>query len=136
MHTDIFDSNVDNSTTPKQNRKPWTSITIDYENGDLGASTAEVVTTVNDPLNVADGYNVQQLQRQSPDFIPIFDYLEQGILPGDDKAARKLVFEAEHFVIKGGIWYHIFHPRTKRLHEVKPIIQQLCVPNVLREELL
>ena len=136
MHTDIFDSNVDNSTTPKQNRKPWTSITIDYENGDLGASTAEVVTTINDPLNVADGYNVQQLQRQSPDFIPIFDYLEQGILPDDDKAARKLVFEAEHFVIKDGILYHIFHPRTKRLHEVKPIIQQLCVPNVLREELL
>jgi len=57
-------------------------------------------------------------------------------LPDDDKAARKLVFEAEHFVIKDFILYHIFHPRTKRLHEVKPIIQQLCVPNVLREELL
>jgi len=42
----------------------------------------------------------------------------------------------EHIVIKNGILYHIFHPRTKRLHEVKPIIQQLCVPNVLREELL
>ena len=81
VHTDIFDSNVHNTTTPKQNRKPWTSITIDYENDDLGASTAEVVTTINDPLNVTDGYNVQLLQRQSPDFIPIFDYLEQGILP-------------------------------------------------------
>jgi len=136
VHTDIFDLNVDNTTTPKKNRKPWTSITIDYENDDLGASTEEVVTTINDPLNVADGYNVQQLQRQNPDFIPIFHYLEQGILPNDDKAARKLVFEVEHFVIKDGILYHIFHPRTKRLHEVKPVIQQLCVPNVLREELL
>jgi len=68
VHTIIFGLNVDNTTTPKKNRKPWTSITIDYENDDLGASIEEVVTTINDPLNVADGYNVQQLQRQSPDF--------------------------------------------------------------------
>ena len=68
-----------------------------------------MVTTINGPLNVADGYNVQQLHRQSPDFIRIFDYLEQGILPVDDKAARKIVFEAEHFVINDGILYHIFH---------------------------
>ena len=60
----------------------------------------------------------------------------KAFFPDDDKAARKLFFEAEHIVIKDGILYHIFHPRTKRLHEVKPIIQQLCVPNVLREELL
>jgi len=46
------------------------------------------------------------------------------------------VFEAEHFVTKDGILCHIFHPRTKCLHEVKPIIQQVCLPNVLREELL
>ena len=57
-------------------------------------------------------------------------------MPDDDKAARKLVFEAEHFVIKDSILYHIFHPPSKRLHEMKPIIQQLCVPNVLWEELL
>jgi len=81
VHSDIFDLNVDNTTTPKKNRKPWTSITIGYENDDLGTSTEEVVPTINDPLNVADGYNVHQLQRQSPDFIPIFDYLEQGICP-------------------------------------------------------
>ena len=75
MHTDIFDLNLDNTTTAKNNRKPWTSITIDCENDDLGASAEEVVTTINGPLNVADGYNVQQLHRQSPNFIPIFDYL-------------------------------------------------------------
>ena len=62
-------------------------------------------STVSPPIhkrtvNVADGYNVQQLQRQSPDFIPIFDYLEQGILPDDHKAARKLVFEANILLLK------------------------------------
>jgi len=36
VHTDIFDF-VDNTTTPKKNRKLWTSITFDYENDDLGA---------------------------------------------------------------------------------------------------
>ena len=79
VHTDILDSNVDKTMKLKKNRKPWTSITFDYENDDLAASAEEVLTTINDPLNVADGYNIQQLQRQSPDFIPILDYLEQGI---------------------------------------------------------
>ena len=36
VHTDIFDF-VDNTTTPKKNRKLWTSIMFDYENDDLGA---------------------------------------------------------------------------------------------------
>jgi len=35
-----------------------------------------------------------------------------------------------------GILYHLHHPRTIRLNEVKPVIQQLCVPDVLREDLL
>jgi len=47
--------------------------------------------------------------------IPIFDYLEQGILSDDEEAARKLVFVAEHFVIKDGTLYHIFSPTNQTL---------------------
>jgi len=44
--------------------------------------------------------------------------------------------QAENFQIIDGLLYHLYHPRTKRLNEIKPVIQQLCVPDVLREKLM
>ena len=41
-------------------------------------------------------------------FYTYFDYIENGTLPEDDKAARKLIFESEQFVINDGIVYNIF----------------------------
>ena len=79
---------------------------------------------------------MSELQRQCLDFIPIFDYIENGVLPEDDKAARKLIFESEQFVIDDGILYHIFHPRTKRLDQIFPVVKQLCIPRSLREQLM
>ena len=93
-------------------------------------------TSINEIADITDGYNMSELQRQCPDFIPTFDYIENGTLPEDDKAARKLIFESEQFVIDDGILYHIFHPRTKRLHQIFPVVKQLCIPRSLREQLV
>ena len=41
-------------------------------------------TSVNEIADITDGYNMSELQRQCPDFIPIFDYIENGTLPEDD----------------------------------------------------
>jgi len=47
-----------------------------------------------------------------------------------------VLLEAENYQIVDGILYLLHFHRTKRLAEVKPVIQQFCVPEVLREELL
>jgi len=39
-------------------------------------------------------------------------------------------------VIDNGILYHLLCPRTKRLDKMMPVIQQLCLPKVLREKLM
>jgi len=46
-----------------------------------------------------------------------------------------LILKSEHFQIIDGLLYHLYFPRTKRLNEIKPMLHQLCVPDVLREDL-
>ena len=57
-------------------------------------------------------------------------------MPQEEKTARKIVFESEQFIIDDGTLYHLFHPRTKRMDEIVPIVKQLCIPRILREELM
>ena len=80
--------------------------------------------------------DIHKLQHESKDLQPILHWLEEGRLPNCDKEARRIILLSEHFQIVDGILYHLHHPRTKHLNEVEPVIQQLCVPDVLREDLL
>ena len=80
--------------------------------------------------------DIRTLHYESRDLQPIFSWLEEGLLPDSDKDARRVILQAEHFQVVDGLLYHLFYPRTKRLNEIKPVILQLCVPAVLREELL
>jgi len=57
-------------------------------------------------------------------------------LPQSDKEARQLILRSEHFQIIDGLLYHLHFPRTKQLNEINPILHQLCVPDVLRKDLL
>ena len=81
-------------------------------------------------------HDVAKLQRECLDYKPIFEYIEEGILPQEEKTARKIVFESEQFIIDDGTLYHLFHPRTKRMDEIVPIVKQLCIPRILREDLM
>jgi len=47
-----------------------------------------------------------------------------------------VILEAENYQIVDGVLYHLHFPRTKRLGEIKPVIQQLCIPEILRHDLL
>jgi len=49
-------------------------------------------------INIPDGQDIQDLQKKCPDFVPIFDYLEVGQLPADDKAARKLIWSQNNLL--------------------------------------
>ena len=81
--------------------------------------------TVMIDLWAAQGRNIQQLQHESKDLLPILDWLEHGILPQTDKEARQLILRSEHFQIIDGVLYHLHFPRTKRLNIIKPILHQL-----------
>ena len=81
-------------------------------------------------------HNLAKLQHETKDLQPILKWLENGILPTSDDEARRIILTAEHFRIVDRIFYHLHYPRIKRLHKIKPVIQQLCVPDVLREEIL
>jgi transposase InsO family protein len=70
-----------------------------------------------------------------PDFAPFYSYLSDGTLPSDDQQARRIVLEAQHFVLDNGILYHLYTPRTKRLDRAYAIVKQLCVPTQFRPEI-
>ena len=116
----------------------WHEITFEYAYTEPYMTQSETLNVVEQEVgtDITDTCDIQTLQRKCPDLIPFFQYLEDGVLPQDDKAARKLVFEAEQFVIDNGVLYHIFHPRSKRIDQVKPVIKQLCLPRELREPVL
>jgi hypothetical protein len=54
-----------------------------------------------------------ELQRQCLDFQHIYAYLDQGILPDDNKLARKVNIESRQFNLLNNIIYHWYQRRTK-----------------------
>jgi len=122
----------DASATPRR----WTEIHFEYEADEELMKLREHSAEIKAITDLRDEQDIEHLQRQCPDFIPIFDYIEQRKLPTDDKAARKLILESENFVIEHGVLYHTFSPRSKRLDKMTPIVHQLCVPRERREHLL
>ena len=49
--------------------------------------------------------NIEE-QYQDPDFKPIIDYLQKGVLPEDDKVARKIVLHNDNFDVIDGLLQH------------------------------
>ena len=77
-----------------------------------------------------------QMQRDSPDFSLIIDYLLNNTLPDDEKMRRKVVAEAEHYeILTDGLLYHFGQRRCKGKN-ADSIIKQLCLPKVLRADVL
>jgi hypothetical protein len=71
-------------------------------------------------------------QADCPDFAPIIAYLKDGRLPQDAKQARRIVAESQDFVIENQALYHLFTPRTKRLHREYAVIKHICIPTQYR----
>jgi len=68
-----------------------------------------------------------------PDFSTIFSYLKTKMLPQDDDLARKIMLEAENYVIQDDLLYHLFTPRAKKIERAFAIVKQLCIPTGYRE---
>jgi len=116
----------------RQNRGLITSLDEESDEVEDGSNFVVDITQDTGSTDLSQQHDVAKLQRQCPDYKPIFEYIEEGILPQDEKTARKTVFESEQFIIDDGTLYHLFHPRTKRMDEIVPIVKQLCIPRILR----
>ena len=66
---------------------------------------------------------------------PIIDYLTSGVLPEDDKAARRLILESQDFIVANETLYHLYYPRGKG-HKSDRLIRQLVVPQILPHDVL
>ncbi|VDH94009.1 protein SFI1, partial [Mytilus galloprovincialis] len=77
-----------------------------------------------------------QLQRNCPDFKPIFDYKLKGLVPDEVQKARSLVAKAYHYEIIEGILYHMVSENSRKLPPGHNFIKQLCVPAVRRHDVM
>jgi len=68
------------------------------------------------------------------DFGDLMRYIRDGRLPNDDDQARRVVLEAQHYVVEDGALYNLFTPRTKHLDRVQAVMRRLCIPAPFRED--
>ena len=75
---------------------------------------------------------IRQEQMRDTVLGPYIDYLIQGELPESDKAARKLVLEAnDYFLDENGVLKHLIYPPGKG-HRVERAVPQLAIPLSMR----
>lgn len=78
---------------------------------------------------------VSRLQLNDAQAAPLIQYLQQGILPADQRIARRIMLDAQDHVIDNQILYHLWYPRGPgHLHE--RVVRQLVVPHALRNDVL
>ena len=97
----------------------------------VGAIETLVVTDSEECLPLPGGGEMEKLkisQKQDPDLVPMCQYLGSDVLPTDEKVARKIVTESQHFELIQGVLY--FEPAASA--------GRLCVvvPKGLRDALL
>ena len=51
--------------------------------------------------------DIQQLQPQDSELVPIISYFEDGNLPEDDQLARRIVLENNHFTVIDGLLFFV-----------------------------
>ena len=127
------------TTRPQQNSQHRSDHTINMPRlHALQSTTGDVQTpdprqNFNFPEITKD--ELIELQGEDPYCQPLLAFKRHGALPQDDKLARKLVLEAEDYVLIEGLLHHLWYPPGKGPKEER-VIQQLVLPLKLRERVL
>ena len=58
---------------------------------------------------------LRESQRADPELKLIFDYLEEGVLPTEEKQAKELVLGKSQLVITDGVLYHLEKDKSLRI---------------------
>jgi len=101
--------------------------------GDSG--TADDVLS-GDPCN---GQLDLQTQHRDDQLAMTIDYLQQGILPADNKQARRIVITSEDFTIKKNLLLHLGTKRQKRArtsNRDQSVTEQVCIPGHMQPTIL
>jgi hypothetical protein len=109
-------------------------VQLDFDYTDYETSYCAAITD-SPPAKLPTLEDFRKTINTCPDFAPFYSYLSDGTLPSDDQQARRIILEAQHFVLDNGILYHLYTPRTKRLDRAYAIVKQLCVPTQFRPEI-
>ena len=84
---------------------------------------------------ILDPGTLKDLQQKDPYCKPLLDYKLQGTLPQDDKDARKVLLEAEDYILQDGILHHLWYAPGKGPKQDR-VIKQVVIPLQLRDTLL
>ena len=71
--------------------------------------------------------DLEKLQREDPEWGTMIQYLEEGMLPTDEVAARKTAISSKQFCILEGKLYHLYNPKSEKVGIVYPVFKQLFV---------
>ena len=63
--------------------------------------------------DVSQSFSLEQLQRADPGLSHLFRYLEDAVLPTNEKVAKSIVLESVMFGILDGILYMYIHGQAK-----------------------
>ena len=85
----------------------------------------ELVGKVN---QVTDGGDMAEQQRRDTKLKVVIEYIEQDVLPSDEKLARKVVLERSRFSLMDGVLYFVDGARGGNL--------RIVVPDTVKEKLM
>jgi len=150
LEPDIFNSVTDSSCKTKKPYRQWHILSINSGDDEIDASqdqpddtnsfnrSQDLTTQPSQTINLwsTQDRDIRLLQHESKELQPILNWREDDNLSETDKKARHVILQSGNFQVVDGLLYHLHYPRTKRLNKIKPVIQQLCVPDVFREQLL
>lgn len=97
------------------------------------ATDTPPVCSIDGP-SVDQSVHIRHRQRSDDALNQYIMYLDDGYLPPDQGVARRIVAEAQDYIVQDGILYHYYYPRGKG-HKVDRQIKQLVVPTCLRNDI-
>jgi hypothetical protein len=115
-------------------KRKYTQVTLYYKDEAKQNEQTDDNNSVLDTDTVCtltDRMDINKLQRECPDVGPIIKYIETNELPTDDKHARRIVLEADRYIIDHGILYKLVEPRRNKNSDSLPT-RQLVIPISLR----
>ena len=99
-----------------------------HSNGDaLSRAPLESVNTVQTEeanSDTAAHDDMSSQQRDDPKLQAIIEYLDSGVLPADEKLAKRLVMECSRFTIQDGVLFYVDAARENSLRIAVPVNSQ------------
>ncbi|CAC5371569.1 unnamed protein product [Mytilus coruscus] len=88
-------------------------------------------------VDLNDVSDISKMQRECDQLIPLIKYLETGELPENQKEARNICYERDHYRLgQSGELIHLHRSRTKGVPKAESMIEQLVLPKCLRQDSL